>query len=336
MISRLLIVGYGSIGRRHLKIARMSLPYADIRILRQQFTGEIPEFSNGCFSNLGDVLSFNPQVAIIANPAPHHLPIATELTKIGCHLLVEKPLSNNLYGVDELLKQVNEHQTFLQIGYNLRYDASLIEFRKKILDGLVGDILSVRCEVGQYLPSWRLNADYRKTVSAQKVLGGGVLLELSHELDYLRWIFGEVEWVSSWLNYTSTFEIDVEDTAHIILRFIMNSGRALTVNLNMDFIRQDATRQCTVIGERGSLRWNGLTGEVDLYQSNSQSWRNIFYRPHERDESYSFQWKSFLRGIETGSNSLLTVGDGKAVLQIIDAIRKSSMNDSHRVFISEI
>ena len=80
-------------------------------------------------------------------------------------------------------------------AYNLRFLPSLQAYRERIQFGVIGKVLSVRCEIGQYLPSWRPGSDYRQAVSASRALGGGALLELSHEIDYLRWIFGEVAWV---------------------------------------------------------------------------------------------------------------------------------------------
>ena len=110
---------------------------------------------------------------------------------------------DKLDGVDDLLGTVRARGVICQVGYNLRYLPSLSRFRDLINEGLVGGPLSVRCEIGQYLPNWRPDTDYRTGVTARSDLGGGVLLELSHEIDYLRWIFGEVEWVSSWVGMSA-------------------------------------------------------------------------------------------------------------------------------------
>ena len=107
----------------------------------------------------------------------------------------------------------------LMTAYNLRFQPSLQEFRKQIKQQRIGKILSVRVEVGQYLPNWRPESDYRKGVSAQKKLGGGVLLELSHEIDYISWIFGDYKWVKAHISKQSNLEIDVEDTAYLLLGF---------------------------------------------------------------------------------------------------------------------
>lgn len=335
MIDRLLLVGYGSIGKRHLRIAREALPDADIRVLRHRPTTEAIEFSNGCFNQLEDALAFKPQVAIIASPAPFHVTTAMALAGIGCHMLVEKPLAASLVEVGDLVTLVNERQCVLQVGYNLRFLPSLREFQTRIAKGAIGRVLSVRCEIGQYLPSWRPDSDYRETVSAKKQLGGGVLLELSHELDYLRWVFGEIAWVNACLSQQSSLEIDVEDTAHLILGFTpKGSPTALVAILTMDFIRHDTTRICTAIGETGSLRWNGVQGVVHECPAGSTGWCEVFSNPNQRDQSYRSQWEHFLACVESGLPPLISVHDGVAALAVIDAARRSSSAQGKQVLVS--
>ncbi len=325
MINRVLIVGLGSIGKRHLRIARELLPNADIRVLRHQTTNEVPDYSNGCFSSIEEAITFTPQIAVIASPAPFHIATAQALAETGVHLLIEKPLSDTLIGVKQLLETCKKQGVVLLTGYNLRFLPSLRRYRDLLGEGVVGKILSVRCEIGQYLPSWRPDSDYRQGVSAKHELGGGVLLELSHELDYLRWIFGEVDWVKATLSRQSSLEINVEDTAHLTLGFLPAlDGYQLIGVVNLDFIRHDTTRLCTAIGETGSLRWNGLTGEVALYEVGAKEWRELFCYQHQRDDSYLAEWQNFIECVAKQINPLITGEDGLKVLQIIEAVHNSS------------
>lgn len=327
MINRLLVVGLGSIGKRHLRLARELLPDADIRVLRHQECASIPEYANGCFSSLEKAIAFAPQLAVIASPATFHMGAALPLAQAGVHLLAEKPLSATLDGVPQLREICRERGTVLLTGYNLRFLPSLQRFRSLLNEHVIGRVLSVRSEIGQYLPSWRPDADYRQCVSARAELGGGALLELSHELDYLRWIFGEVDWVQASLSRQSDLEIDVEDTAHLILGFrpTENDSR-LIGTLNMDFVRHDTTRLCTAIGEKGSLRWNGLTGVVEQFDVGATEWRELFSHQHQRDDSYVAEWQHFLDCIKERKTPLITGEDGLKVLQIIDAARQASQS----------
>lgn len=151
------------------------------------------------------------------------------------------------------------------------------------------------------------------------------MLELGHELDYLNWIFGEVEWVKAVLSRQSDLEINVEDTAHLILGFVpAGDNRQLIGTVNLDFVRHDTTRLCTAIGENGSLRWNGLTGVVEHFEMGAKEWREIFHYRHERDDSYLAEWKHFLSCIDEQFSPLISGEDGLKIMQIIDAARQSS------------
>jgi predicted dehydrogenase len=325
MFNRILIVGYGSIGKRHLRLARQFFPNADIRLLRHQASSDVPELANGCMASVDDAIAFAPQIAVIANPAPYHLHVAQTLAQVGVHLLIEKPLSDTTAGVAQLLQICQAQGIVLLTGYNLRYLPSLQSFRTHLLAGLIGKVLSVRCEIGQYLPAWRPDADYRQGVSATRALGGGALLELSHEIDYLTWVFGDVDWVRATISRQSDLELDVEDTAHLILGFVQLSERKQLIgSLTLDFIRQDTTRICTAIGSKGSLRWDGITGLVEIYPSNGKCWLELFRHQQNRDESYVAEWQNFTACVAGKELPLITGEDGLKVLHIIDAARASS------------
>ncbi len=333
MISRILIVGLGSIGKRHLRVARELLPNADIRVLRHQLTNEIPEYSNGCFFEIEEAINFLPQIAVIANPAPFHIAAAQALSEHRIHLLVEKPLSSSLDGVAKLIATCKKYDVTLVTGYNLRFSLSLNRFRDLLNEGVIGKILSVRCEIGQYLPSWRPNDDYRKGVSARSELGGGVLLELSHELDYLHWIFGDIEWVNATLSRQSDLDINVEDTAHITLGFFPKPNLHQLIGVvNLDFIRHDTTRICTAIGDKGSLRWNGLSGQVDIFKPKEKDWTILINKKELRDESYHAEWNNFIECVLEKKSPVVKGEDGLEVLEIIEAVKKSA-SSGQRVFL---
>lgn len=326
-VDRVLIVGHGSIGKRHLRLARTLLPYADIRVLHRQAPAVVPEHANGCFSSLGEAIAFAPHVGVVANPAPYHIAVAMPLVQAGVHLLIEKPLSSSLDGAQELINEARARGVIVLVGYNLRYSPSLREFRRLLVEQSIGRILSVRCEVGQYLPEWRPDTDYREAVSGRRDLGGGVLLELSHELDYLCWIFGRVEWVTAAISRQSALEIDVEDSAHLIVGFSPTAdNRQLVGTVNLDFIRHDTTRKCTAIGETGSLRWNGLSGVVEKHEVGVDTWREVFRYEGMRDDSYCAEWQYFLSCVNRGEVALVSGDIGVGVLAIIEAARRSSVS----------
>lgn len=336
MVTRVLIVGLGSIGKRHLAIARELLPNADIRVLRHQLVVDIPEGANGIFSDLSDALVFRPDVSVICNPAPFHVNVALALAHNGSHLLIEKPLASSLEGVVELNRACEEADVVGMTGYNLRFLPSLNRFRELLESKVAGTVLSIRVEAGQHLPSWRPNADYRTTVSAQKALGGGVLLELSHELDYLRWIFGEVRWVQGNLSRQSSLEIDVEDTAHLICRVQSRHSQSdITASVMLDFVRRDTTRICMAVCENASLRWDGVAGTVSLFDPVKGDWEIVFHQIHDRNTSYRAEWQHLLECIKLKTRPLVTIADGARVLEIIQAVRAAA-NSGHEITVSTL
>ena len=326
MLERLLVVGLGSIGVRHLRVIRALVPGVQVIALRhRKYEGGDHAGIDHSVTSVSEALKFSPQAAVIANPASLHLDVAVPLAHAGLHLLVEKPLSFSTDGVSELIETCRARGLTLMTAYNLRFSPSLQRFRELIQGKRVGSVLSVRAEVGQFLPSWRPEVDYRKTVSAKASLGGGVLLELSHEIDYLRWLFGEIEWVSAIQRKQSELEIDVEDTAHLILGFAAEPGvTPVMAALNMDCIRHDTTRMCTVIGERGSLRWNAVTGSVEVFDQAGPAWEILFRHEGHRDESYVAEWRHFLSCVSNGASPVVSGHDGLSVIRVIEAARRSS------------
>ena len=341
MIHRAVVAGLGSIGRRHLRLLRAALPDSDIRVLRHSSCDEIVEHANGCFSRLEDACAFAPDLAIIASPAPFHIATASALAETGAHLLVEKPVSDTCAGVRELIALCAARGQVLQVGYNLRFLGTLQCFRAEIAAGRIGTVQSVRCEIGQYLPAWRADAEYSTTVSAQKALGGGVLLELSHELDLLRWVFGEVDWLSAWIGRQSALEIDVEDSAMLQIGFASGT----VAQLGMDFLRRDTTRTCTALGSEGSLRWDAVAGRVDYFDPEAGRWTEVTQIIPERDASYRAQIAALLGAIAEGpgqaaqptaQHQIAARGsDGLAVMLLVEAARRSDVKQGLRIQMGE-
>ncbi|SVD28025.1 uncharacterized protein METZ01_LOCUS380879, partial [marine metagenome] len=126
--------------------------------------------------SINDAIQVGIQAAIISSPSTLHMEQSLELAKNGIHLLIEKPLSHTFERVDRLLKLVTENKVVAVVGYVLRYDLGAIKFKDWLSNKLTGIILHARIECGSYLPDWRQDQDYRKTVSASQELGGGILL----------------------------------------------------------------------------------------------------------------------------------------------------------------
>ncbi len=325
MKNRLLIVGSGSIGKRHFDVARTLYPNLNIRFLSRNTKSPQSKVTE-CIYSWSEVDEFNPDIAIIANPAPFHSQVGINLAKRGVHLLVEKPISYVSSDANLLISECRANNVLLKVGYNLRYLSSLKAFQRFIGNSIVGHLISVRAEVGQYLPSWRKGVDYRGTVSARKDLGGGVLLELSHEIDYLNWIFGTPESVFGIISKQSNLDVDVEDNVDLLIRYCVNKDekKFLVANLSMDFVRLNSVRQCTVIGSTGSIRWDGLANIVEKYNPSEKAWSLIYKGEDTISETYFAQMKDFMNKVLTNDYSDEGPADSLKVLHCIEAARNSN------------
>jgi len=316
---RVLLVGLGSIGKRHLGNLRRLLPMADIMVLRSRAGTEHLE---GCYvvSSLQAALDFKPRVAFLCNPASDHIKVATELAQAGIHLFIEKPLSHHLVRLDQFESIVRKANIIVMVGYNLRFSRSLCALKGILSELQYGRALHVVAEVGQYLPDWRPDLDYRSTVSAKADLGGGALLELSHELDYLCWLFGEPVEVSGRLSKVSDLDIDVEDLVQAHVYFEKNT--AITASIHLDFLQRQPYRSCRVVCEEATLVWNAIEDRVEVHQAEGSA---IVYQGEKvRNDTYEQEMLGFFDSVKKNSQSLIPIEDGVRVMRLVEAIRQSS------------
>jgi predicted dehydrogenase len=318
---RILIVGLGNIGRRHLTVVKEVLPDAGLVILRRP-GGDLNGLSGVTLVHDIDAAgAAGIEAAIVANPAPMHVETALALARFGIHPLIEKPLSDGLDGIEELLRTCRRRRLVLQVGYCLRFHPSVRAMKEALDGGRIGRVLGVQAEVGSYLPDWRSGADYRQGVSARSGLGGGVLLELSHEIDLVRWLAGEISSVTALCGRRGDLEIDVEDSADLLLTF--ESGAV--GNIHMDMLQRTAARTCKVIGTDGTLVWDGIKFTARLYRAETESWAVLYDGENDgRDLMYSEQFKHFLACVGSGDTPLVTGEDGRRAVEIVLAAKRSA------------
>lgn len=222
-----LVVGCGSIGKRHIGnlIARGAgeILAFDVRADRRREVES--QFGVESLGHLEDAWKRRPNVALITVPTNLHIPLALQAAEHGCHLFIEKPLSDRLEGVDQLLEAVRVRNPVTLVGCNMRFHPGLMMVKKLLEEGTIGRVVAARVEVGQYLPDWHPWEDCRHAYSAHRDLGGGVILDAIHEIDYIRWMLGEVEAIACFAGKLGHLEIEAEDTAAILLRFADGTTR---------------------------------------------------------------------------------------------------------------
>ena len=317
MVKTFLIAGFGSIGKKHVDILQKLEPRCRIILFRHKKTGK-SEYEE--FYNLGEALKQRPAATIVANPTSEHMNIALNAAEKGSNLLIEKPLSHNLEGVNTLIRIANKKKIIISVGYNMRFLESLNFIKKHIKSNTIGKIISARFQVGKYLPDWHPSEDYSSLYSAKSELGGGVILTLSHEIDFARWLLGEAKEVLAISDKLSNLKIDVEDTADIMVKFLSKS----VATIHMDYLQEVPTRTAEMIGEKGMISWQYLANLNKVTLLTKDSTRVEEFPTNDMAMTYERQMSNFLGAIEAKEEPKVNLKDGLNTLKVALAAKKSA------------
>tara|TARA_B100000315_G_scaffold127921_1_gene117641 strand:+ start:14043 stop:15071 length:1029 start_codon:yes stop_codon:yes gene_type:complete len=187
--------------------------------------------------------------AIIANETHNHIETAINLARQGINLFIEKPLSHNLEKIDELKEIIREKKLKAFVGYNLRFLGALQYIKEQLTKKVIGKLFFSKIEVGHYLPAWKPDEDYRENYRTKKEKGGGVALDLSHEIDYMRFLFGDPAKWKIIKTKTSELEMDTDD----LFEGIFEYKEGFICNVHMDFLQQIKKRKIKIIGSNGVI-----------------------------------------------------------------------------------
>jgi predicted dehydrogenase len=318
---KILIAGFGSIGRRHFQNL-LALGERDILFYRSG-RSTLPDAELQGFpveTDLQAALSHRPHAVIVANPTALHLDVAIPAAEAGCALLLEKPVSHTLDRLPELQDVALRSGAKVLVGYQFRFHPGLRQVKQLIEESAIGRLVSLRSHWGEYLPGWHPWEDYRQSYSARQDLGGGVTLTLCHPLDYLRWLFGEVISLWAFTGQLSDLELSVEDTAEIGLRFV---GGALG-SLHLNYCQRPPSHYLEVIGTQGMIRWDNADGAVQLYRAGQDRWISFPTPPgFDRNTLFLEQMRHFLAVARGEVAPLCTLDDGLQALRLVLAAHLS-------------
>lgn len=318
-----LVLGGGSIGTRHLKNL-LTLGQTDVTVFdpspgrRRALAAELPV---RVVEDLEAGWTTEPTAVVIATPTSEHLELALAAAERRCHFLVEKPLADSLAGTDRLAKLVTEHELVSLVGCNMRFHPGVRALHSLVAEHALGRILTARFEAGQYLPDWRPGTDYRDSYSARRALGGGIILDAIHELDYAGWLLGEAVEVSCFADHVSSLEIDTEDVAAILLRF----ADGTIAEVHLDYVQRSYSRSCRLAGETGSARWAYDRNSVDVFQVGHDGWESRpLFDTWEPNAMYLDELRHFLRCLDGEEQPLADVRQGRRTLAVALAAKLSA------------
>ncbi|MGD8753070.1 MAG: Gfo/Idh/MocA family oxidoreductase [Anaerolineales bacterium] len=324
---KILIAGFGSIGRRHFRNLR-TLGEQDIMFFRSH-EGTLPDDEIAPYpveNNLISALQHKPEAVIISNPTSLHLDVAIPAAEAGCHIFIEKPISHSMERVDDFRSAVKSGGGQVLVGFQFRFHPGLQRISRLLDRQTIGRPLSVRAHWGEYLPSWHPWEDYRLGYSARADLGGGVVLTLCHPLDYLRWLLGEVDSLWSFVGDAGSLDLTVEDSAEIGINFV--SGVLGSVHLN--FYQHPTKHYLEIVTENGLIRWDNADGEVQVYKPDGRSVNEGYWekipppRDFKRNELFLAEMKHFLDVTKGEVDPICTLEDGVRALELALAAKKSA------------
>lgn len=314
------VIGLGNIANRHRKNLKQLFPNS--KLVAMSASGRIPQETvsdcNVVVGEVNELIAHEVELAIVASPAPFHAKHALPLIEANIPILIEKPLSVSVADSELVQHAVDKHGTPVAMGYCLRYLSSAIAFKKLLEQQAAGNIYNVNIEVGQYLPDWRPNKDYRNSVSANAELGGGVLLELSHELDYVQWLFGSLDVKHAILRSGDELSLDVEDCADIVA-----VCQGAIVNIHLDFLQRKPFRKCRVIGSLGTLEWDLIRNKITFASSKGDE--VLYSEPDwDKNQMYLNMLTDFISKIQGREHFCIDVAEAKQSIELIHQIRAAS------------
>lgn len=320
--SKILIIGGGSIGQRHLKNL-LSLGCKNISLVETNLGRAedlAKKFNLKVFSSAKEALEKEKfEVVFVCAPTVYHLENALAAARAGADLFVEKPLSHNLDEVEKLLKIVKEKKLITMVGSNWKFYPLFKKMKELLESGIIGRVFSARCQFGQYLPDWHPKEDYRQGYSANKKLGGGILLD-SHEFDYMTWFMGEAVKLSCLSIHSGLLETDTEDVAEIILEF--KSGAIGEIHL--DYLQRFYQRNFEFFGSEGTIKWDFASRKVILQTKNNGRQEFPLASGYDLNDMYIEEAKHFLDCVEQRKETIAPVDFGAKILRLIVAAKESS------------
>jgi predicted dehydrogenase len=321
---RILIIGVGSIGERHLRCfkntGRASVGLCELNPQLMADVARKYEVKD-VFASLDEALKSKWDAAVVASPAFTHVPVAQKLAEAGINLFIEKPLSTTAEGIDKLVETIRSRKLLARVAYTYRSHPALAAMREAIRSGKYGKPAHVVVISGQHFPFFR--PAYRNIYFTDRKKGGGAIQDsLTHQLNAVEWLAGPIERLACDASHQVLDGITVEDTVNLIARHAGNVMASFAHNM---FQMQNET-SITVLCERGTLRWMLQEHRLRIVSEVNGPWQDQDFGPMERDDWFTRQENLFLDALEQRSDNdvLCTVEEARQTLRVNLAALRSA------------
>lgn len=329
---KILVIGCGSIGERHLHNLRyLGMKKIAISDINKKKISELSsKYKIKKFDDINSALEFEPDVSLICTHPNSHASIAKACIEMNSHVFIEKPISINEQGIEKILQRAKIKQLKIAVGYNNRFEKGLKVVKKKITESEIGQPHAISVQFGNNIKFWRPGTDFKNHYILKK--GGGIVLDDSHEYDYVRWLLNdEVYSVYAQTQKMTSIKTETESIAAFILKF----KKGVIASFMIDYVRPQYERSCQIIGEKGDIKWQ--------YQPQKSSWKNynsssmskvITNHINKKRKIRNFRSKSndmyveeiqdFLNSVIMNTEPTVNGWEGLKTLQIGRAILKSA------------
>lgn len=312
--TNIVVFGAGSIGERHIQNL-LNLGYSNLFVFRQRNLPlrNVDSKNIKVFTNFAEIDQVNPQIAFITSPTAYHINQAIECASRGIHLFIEKPLSHNLEGFDNLVQVVKQKGVYLRVGYMMRFHPIITQIKELVLNQKLGNLLSFSSHWGEYLPDWHPWEDYRTSYAARNDLGGGAALTLSHDIDLVNWLVGaEVVDFKVFKGQPSRLEVEVDAGADILIKY--STGVFGHVHLN--YFEQVPSRYLRMVFDKGSIHFDYYRSELKVETKEEQEIYKL--KKFDRNQLFIDQLKDFLSKIEDYEveESLSQIKESQVIIKI--------------------
>jgi len=323
---RVLIVGVGSIGERHLRCfaatQRAELSFCEVNDDLRQTIAQRYGIKTA-YRNLDEALADTANrcsIAVIATPAHLHVQMATTLVEADHHVLIEKPLSTNLEGVDPLIELIERKNVTAAVAYTMRSNLVLQSMRQAIVEKRFGQPITVLVASGQHFPTYR--PAYREIYYNNRATGGGAIQDmLTHLVNACQWMVGPADRVMADASHRVLEGVDVEDTVLLVAR---HGDVQASYNINQYQFPNETT--ITVICQEGTARFEAHNSRWVSMTKPCDTWHEEMTWTRERDPAYINQANRFMDSVENQAPVLCTVQEGRQTLQAILGILAAADN----------
>ena len=333
MFKRILFIGLGGAGQRHLRLFKEFLSDEDVEFIAFRSTSKTPllnpDFSINqedsiesfyrikVFTELENALNSGPDLAVISTPTSTHMKYASICASKGISIFVEKPLSHNLDGFELFKEKILNNKLYFYVSFQRRFHPYLMQIYKIIKNNKLGKIINAKFNVCSFVPDWHKYENFRDLYACRSELGGGVLLTEIHEIDLCYWYFGLPESVLCTGGNYSIEKLNVEDTAHLILKY-----KNFAAQISLCFMQKHNQRELSIAGTKGFVQWKD-SGNEFIFDDYEKEEKAIYSNSeYNNDDMFRDQTANFMK-YHKQKDSIANVESAKASIAIVEAAKAS-------------